>query len=399
MKIENCKIENLLSYYLKVYGCQYNEWDGAKLDYILQKLGLTASSEQEADIVFILSCSVRKSAVDRVMSTVKNNSGKKVIVTGCILEADKKKYENKNVTLWDINKPEELLNIISNCHSGPDPESRKILKQAQDDNIIIKPFDSAQKIPFVAQGKQFSNNGAISSAYLPIITGCNNFCSYCAVPYVRGRERSRDFDEIVNDFKKLVKAGHKEITLLGQNVNSYSKQNTDNSIQKKRKNDFAELLKVLNDVPGDFLIGFTSNHPKDMTDEIIDVVKNLPKVKKEIHLPFQSGSNKILKAMNRPYTREKYLALIKKLKKEIPEIKITTDVIVGFPGETEGDFQKTVDIIKKVGFAQSFTNKYSPRSGTASFKLGDPILWQEKQRRWGIINEIINKRINPGSKN
>ena len=154
------------------------------------------------------------------------------------------------------------------------------------------------------------------------------------------------------------------------------------------------MLETLNDISGDFVIRFTSNHPKDMTDEIIAAVRDLPKVKKEIHLPLQSGSNKILKAMNRPYTKEQYLTLVKKIKKQIPSVQILTDAIVGFPGETEKDFQETVEVYEKVGYFQSFTNKYSPRSGTAAFKLGDPIPWSEKRRRWKILNDIANKKCN-----
>lgn len=345
-------------YFLKIYGCQYNEWDGAKIDYLLQKVGLTPSPEKDADVIFLLSCSVRKSAVDRVMGLVKNNMHKKVIVTGCILDNDKKKYEKKNVSLWDINKPADLRDILS-CHSEHSEESSVAI---QDDNF-----------------EKLLSEGSVNSSYVPIMIGCNNFCSYCAVPYTRGRELSRDFEEIVSDFKKLVEKGNKEIMLLGQNVNSY-------------KYNFVKLLKTLNDIPGDFVIRFTSNHPKDMTDEIIAAVKELPKVKKEIHLPLQSGSNKILKAMNRPYTIKNYLKLLEKIKEKIPNIKISTDIIVGFPRETEEDFKETENVLKKVGFEAAYVNKYSPRFGTAAFKLGDPIPWEEKQRRWRILNDIANKK-------
>lgn len=340
-------------YFLKIYGCQYNEWDGARIDYLLQKVGLIPSSEKDADVVFLLSCSVRKSAVDRVMGLVKNNADKKVVVTGCILDNDKKKYKKKNVTLWDINKPEDLKDVLLGCH----PE--RIEESGNFEKILAE--------------------GSVTSAYLPVILGCNNFCSYCAVPYTRGREQSRNFDEVVSDFKKMITKGHKEIMLLGQNVNSY-------------KHDFVKLLKTLNDIPGDFAIRFTSNHPKDMSDGIIAAVKKLPKVKKEMHLPLQSGSNNILKAMNRPYIIENYIKLVEKIKNEIPDIKLTTDIIVGFPGETEEYFQETVEVLKKIDFEAAYVNKYSPRSGTAAFKLGDPIPWEEKQRRWRILNDIANKK-------
>jgi len=373
-KADHPEDEKYMNYFLKIYGCQYNEWDGARLDHILSQLGLISTSEKDADVIFILSCSVRKSAVDRAMSVAKNNAGKKVIVTGCILESDRAKYEKKNVKLWDINKPERLASLLFEDATAPE----KFSLRSKDINDAF-----------------FGGN--IKSTYLPIMSGCNNFCSYCAVPYVRGREKSKPFNEVISDFKKMVKNGHKEIILLGQNVNSYGK-NYELGIMNygiNHKSPFATLLKTLNDVPGDFAIKFTSNHPKDMSDDIIAAIKDLPKVKKEIHLPFQSGSNKILEAMNRPYTKQQYLKLVNKIKKEIPNIKITTDTIVGFPGETEKDFQETIDVFNRVGFSQAFNNKYSPRDGTAAFKLGDPVPWQEKQRRWKILNEMVNKKGSP----
>ncbi|MCL5411000.1 MAG: MiaB/RimO family radical SAM methylthiotransferase [Patescibacteria group bacterium] len=350
-----------MKYFIKIYGCQYNVWDAARIDFMLKKIGLMPSNEKEAEIIFILSCSVRKSAVDRIMGMVKNWQSKKVVVTGCVIPNDKPKYLKKNVILWDSKKPEDLSSVLFEDEKSENFSLRRAYRQAGSKNIETMILE-----------------GNSSSAYLPIMIGCNNFCSYCAVPYTRGREESRPFDEIVSDFKKLVDKGYKEIMLLGQNVNSY-------------KYDFALLLKTLNDVPGDFVIRFTSNHPKDMTDDIIEAVRDLPKVKKEIHLPLQSGSNKILKAMNRPYTKEKYLDIIDKIKKEIPNIELLTDAIVGFPGETEEDFQETVEVFNKIGYHQAFVNKYSPRSGTAAFKLGDPILWKEKQRRWKILNDMANK--------
>ncbi|MDO8512903.1 MAG: MiaB/RimO family radical SAM methylthiotransferase [bacterium] len=358
-----------MKYHILTYGCQYNEWEAARINYILEKLGFIFTNPKEAEIIFINACAVRKSAVDRMMGQVHNWQGevhrsildetrmnnpskiprakmeKKIIISGCILDNDQKKLAAKNVILWDGNleKLKDFLTI-------PD---RKLFAQ------LIK-------------------NSNTSSAYLPIMSGCNNFCSYCAVPYTKGREVSRPFDEIVTSFKDLVSKGYKVITLLGQNVNSY-------------QYDFAKLLKTLNNISGDFKIYFTSNHPKDMTSEVIDVIASSSKVAKEIHLPFQSGSDKILRAMNRPYTKKQYLDLVRKIKAKIPNIKISTDVIVGFPGETEEDFQQTVKVFKKVGYFIAYVNKYSPRFGTVAHKLGDPIPWSEKQRRWRILDEIANR--------
>lgn len=336
-----------MTYFIKIFGCQYNEWDGARLDYLLQKNGLKLSDEKNADMIFAIACSVRKSAVDRLLGKVKNwrKADKKVIISGCLLPKDKKKIDASGAVICDTDNSKTLIDLLG----------------------LKEPVNSLTNQPF--------NN----CSYLPIMSGCNNFCSYCVVPYTKGREKSRGFDKIVGEFKKLVKAGHKEITLLGQNVNSY-------------EHDFARLLKTLNDIPGDFQISFTSNHPKDMSDIIIKAIADLPKVKKEIHLPLQSGSNKILRAMNRPYTKEQYIELIDKIKKSIPHIRISTDIIVGFPGETEEDFLETKGLIKKIGFYWVFANKYSPREGTASFKLGDPIPWSEKQRRWREIDKLVNKK-------
>lgn len=334
----------LKKFYLWTIGCQYNEYDAIRVSYMLKKLGFEESSPEEADFIIILACSVRQTAIDRIFGKLKHWTGKKIIVTSCVLPADRKRLAKRSVLFWDIQKPEDLAIILE-----------------------IKKADKIKK--FIDKGKNLSN-------YVPIMIGCNNFCSYCAVPYTRGREISMPFNAVVKNVENQILRGVKEVTLLGQNVNSY-------------KYDFAKLLKTLNGLPGNFEVSFTSNHPKDMTDDIIETVATLPKIKKEIHLPLQSGSDKILKLMNRPYTIKKYLEIVGKIRKANPEIKITTDVIVGFPGETQKDFQKTAEIFKKVRFSQAYINKYSPRVGTVAYKLGDPILWAEKQRRWHALNELI----------
>lgn len=348
-------------YFIKIFGCQYNEWDEVRLRYMLNKIGLVETvDEKSADIFFVLACAVRKTAIDRAFGKIKNWKNKKIIVSGCILDADKERLLKKGIIIWDINKPEILKDILQ--------------------------IDATISID------KLLKEGNKNSAYLPIMTGCNNFCTYCAVPYTKGREISRPMVEIVKDFKDILATGKDEIILLGQNVNSYQVSRELGVRSQEINSDFVVLLETLNKIPGDFQISFTSNHPKDMSDEIITAVRDLKKVKKEIHLPLQSGSNKILKAMNRPYTKEQYLKIVEKIKKEIPSVKISTDTIIGFPGETEADFQETVEVLKKVNYFQSFNNKYSPREGTAAWKLGDPITWQEKERRWRILNEISNKK-------
>lgn len=338
-----------MNFFIKSFGCQYNEWDAARLAFVLRNLGLRETNKEEADIVFLLNCSVRKTGVDRAMSITKNfiKEGKKVFVSGCILEKDKKIFANKGAKIWDNGDIDSLKDFLS-----LDGDQALVLSS------LLK------------EGQKRSN-------YIPIMKGCNNFCSYCAVPYTRGREISRPAIEIIEDVKKVADAGHKEIWLLGQNVNSY-------------EFGFSKLLKEINNIPGDFVVYFTSNHPKDMSDDIIDAIASLPKIAKSIHLPIQSGSNKILKAMNRPYTKEIYLELIRKIQNKIPDVKLSTDTIVGFPDETLDDFQETVDVLTSVKFSQAFNNKYSPREGTAAFKLGDPIPWIEKERRWRILNDISN---------
>lgn len=344
-----------MKYYLWIIGCQYNEWDGARIRFALDKSGLIEVKPEDADIIIILACAVRQTAVNRIYGKLKHWNDKKIIISGCVLKTDKTKFEDKGA---------KVINWT---------DAKKI-----SDFIGIKDRKKFEKL---------LNQGNTNSAYIPITTGCNNFCSYCAVPYTRGREVSRNFEDIVKEFKELVNKGIKNIVLIGQNVNSY-KTNQNFNKEKSNKSDFAILLEKLNSIRGNFEISFTSNHPKDMSDDIIETVASLPKIKKEIHLPLQSGSDKILKAMNRPYTVKKYLEIANKLR--LKNLDITTDVIVGFPGETEGDFQQTVKVCEAVGYSLAYINKYSPREGTAAYKLGDPVPWKEKQRRWNILNNLIN---------
>jgi tRNA-2-methylthio-N6-dimethylallyladenosine synthase len=213
------------------------------------------------------------------------------------------------------------------------------------------------------------------------MTGCNNFCAYCVVPYARGRETSRPVKEIISEVDNLAKKKYKEIVLLGQNVNSYK-------FGRKATN-FPELLNNLAETYPQITFRFLTSHPKDFSNDLIEVIAKNKNIYREIHLPFQAGSNKILRAMNRPYTKNKYLDLIKKIQKKVPDASFTTDVIVGFPGETEKDFEDSVDIFKKVIFNEAYINKYSPRPGTAAWKLGDPISLEEKKRREKVLRKLV----------
>lgn len=384
-----------MKYHLWIIGCQYNEWDGARLRYFLDSLGLQESDVKEADIIVIVACAVRQTAVDRIFGKIRNITptdffrrrgtefknqltnqpitNKLVLITGCVLDSDKEKFAKKGIKFFEPGDLRALEKIIS--------VSRFPTKLG-----MTRKKTTNHKL----QTKNYN--------YVPIMTGCNNFCSYCAVPYTRGREKSRPMEKIINDVEELINNGHKEIMLLGQNVNSYKITNNEKLIannhsrKTSKLKDFTKLLEKLDELPGDFEISFISNHPKDMSDDIINAVAILPKVKKEIHLPLQSGSNKVLRSMNRPYTIEQYLKIIDKIKKASSNVRVTTDVIVGYPTETKKDFEETVKIFKKVNFKQAYINKYSPRVGTAAYKLGDLIPWSEKQRRWRILNDIITNK-------
>jgi len=337
-------------YFIRTYGCQMNESDSEWIDGYYQSKGFVwAEKIEEADEIIINTCSVRESAENRVFGLVNNlNKAKlkgekfKLIVTGCTLRYAPKRLKKK------LPSVDEFIPIEFYLTNSP---------------FAVRKFEQV--------------------ALLPISQGCNNFCSYCVVPYARGREVSVDFDQLIDSVKNLVERGYKEIVLLGQNVNSYGLD-----FEDKNKN-FARLLKRLHQIDDLEKISFLTSNPWDLTDEIITAMKQ-SKISREFHLALQSGDDQILKKMNRRYTSGAFLRLIKKLRKEIPAIKISTDVIVGFPGETREQFENTVKLCRKVGFVKAYVNRYSPRSGTAAFKLGDPVPASEKKRRWQIIDQLIN---------
>jgi tRNA-2-methylthio-N6-dimethylallyladenosine synthase len=333
-----------MKYFVKTFGCQMNESDSERIASFLEKQGHRKSEKMEdADLIVVNACSVRQTAIDRIFGLNKKFKSLKAkkILTGCLIKSDIPKFKVFFDEVKDINQflGKEYLSIEPKC-------------QIQ------------------------------SPAHLPIMTGCDNFCSYCVVPYTRGREISRPMNEIVKEFKNFLKKGYKEIILLGQNVNSY-------------KYGFAKLLRKLNSLPGEFKIKFMTNHPKDVSSELIDAIAECKKVEKEIHLPVQSGDNTILKKMNRKYTVQEYEKLVGKIRKKIPDVKITTDVIVGFPSETKKQFQNTVKLFQKIKFDLAYINKYSQREGTAAAKFKDNVSWQEKKRRWETLNKLVNSPQKP----
>ncbi len=356
-----------MKYYIAVFGCQVNFSDAERVSAILESQKYKETSNiAEADLILIVMCSVRQSAVDRVFGLVEKirelkttNYKLQTILTGCILKKDKKTFSDLFNYVLPIS---ELINLkrANKFFRGESAPSERLSPQ--------------KKLYWRAKEK----------AYLPISNGCNNFCSYCVVPYTRGRLVCRDHKRILDEAKELVKNGFRELWLLGQNVNDYSSP-SDKSVG------FAELLKMVNNLPENFKIFFMSPNPKNFSDKLITTMKNCQKFSRYINLPVQSGDNEILKKMNRPYTAQQYVVLVKKIRKAIPDINLSTDVIVGFPGETKKQFENTAKLFEKVKFNIAYISKYSPRWGTLASKMKDDVPWAEKKRREKILMDLINK--------
>lgn len=331
-------------YHVITYGCQMNKSDSERIAATLEKKGYRpASKENAADLIVVNMCSVRQSAVDRVygknrdFAKLKNRNPKlKTVLTGCILKSDRNNFRESFDEIWD-NK--DFLEIVPK-HQAENP------------------------------------------AYIPVSNGCDNACSYCAVPLTRGRLVCRDHRKILDDVKRAIKKSYKEIWLLGQNVNNY-KSPADPKIN------FAKLLKAANEVSGDFFLKFTSPHPKDFSDELIETMASCQKVAHYLNLPLQSGDDIVLKKMGRPYTASHYKKLVRKIRKSIPDIYLSTDIIVGFPGETKKQFGNTLKFFKEIGFDMAYLAKFSPRPGTAAAKMKNDVSPEEKKKRWKILNDII----------
>lgn len=364
--------------FVRTYGCQQNASDSEKLKGMLSAMGCDfANSCENADIIVFNTCAVRENAEDRVFGNVgalkslkKKNPSLIIAICGCMMEqqhiADKIKLSFPFVDLvFGTNSlhmfPKFIYEVLT--------EKKRIFKRDINDDLIH-------------EGLPIKREGSLK-AFLPIMYGCNNFCSYCVVPYVRGREKSRDSGAILNEFSQIVNEGYKDITLLGQNVNSYGKTLNENI-------NFAQLLKRVDNIFGDYWLRFMTSHPKDATKELIDVMAQGKHICHHLHLPFQSGSNRILTKMNRRYTREKYLEIVAYIKEKIPNISLTSDVIVGFPGETYDDFCETLSLIKEVGFTSLFTFIYSKRVGTPAAKMEDPISEKEKSAWFKELLQVQN---------
>ena len=360
------------------FGCQQNVADGQKLMGMLEEMGFSFTDEpKEADLVILNTCAVREHAEQRVFGnlgalthTKRENPEQVICLCGCMAQEErvarrvKESYRHVDLVfgphaLWRF--PELLWQVY---------ESRKRVFSVADERGSI-----AEGIPTVRE------KGV--KAWVSIMYGCNNFCSYCIVPYVRGRERSRDKDAVLAEVRELVDAGYKDITLLGQNVNSYG-----NDLGGEYG--FADLLRDIDRIPGEYLIRFMSSHPKDATPKLFDAMAECSHVAKQLHLPFQSGSNRVLKEMNRRYTREQYLKLIRYAREKMPGLVLTSDVIIGFPGETESEAMETVALVEKVRFDALFTFIFSPRPGTPAAKMEDPVPREEKQRWFDRLCAVQN---------
>ena len=367
-----------MKYCIVTYGCQMNVHESEKIAGILENMGYVATEKrEEADIIVFNTCAIREGAEDRVFGNVgnlkkmkKRNKDLIIAVCGCMTQKENTAQKLMNTFPFvDI-----VLGTFNLSRLGYFIEAVKQGRKME----ILQEGDVEENLPY----KRTSGE----NAWVNIMQGCNNFCTYCIVPYVRGREKSRKQENILKEIKDIVAEGkYKKITLLGQNVNSYGNDLTDGT-------SFAGLLRAICKIEGDFKLSFMTSHPKDLTDEVIDVIASEDKIEKYIHLPAQSGNNRILKLMNRRYTREKYLSSIDKIRKKIPNCRITSDFIVGFPGETEEEFEDTYSLVEAVRYDSIFAFMYSPREGTVASKMEEQIPDTIKHKR---VNKLLalEKRI------
>ena len=391
-KVNKINLGKNLKYIVLTMGCQLNENDSEKISGMIEEMGYTRTDKiEEADLIAFNTCCVRENAEDRLFGKLgevkkyKEEKGTIIAIGGCMMQEKhmveklKKSYPFFDIvfgphTLYKF--PEDVYNTLT---------TRKKIEDILDiDGEIIEglPIRRDDKI----------------KASVAIMNGCNNFCTYCIVPYVRGRERSRKAEDIIKEIEDLAQEGYKEITLLGQNVNSYMRVEREKGEDVGQIDSFAKLLRKVNEIPGIERIRFISPHPKDFTDDVIEAIRDCDKVCKIIHLPLQAGSSKVLKDMNRKYTKEQYLQLVEKMKNKIPNVAFSTDIIVGFPGETEEDFEDTLDVVEKVCFEQVFMFIYSRRVGTPADKMENQVPEEIKHERFNRLKELVESQIELNNK-
>lgn len=397
-KVKKINQDKNLKYIILTMGCQLNENDSEKLCGMLEKMGYTKTEKQnDADLALFNTCCVRENAEDKLfgklgelkrLKELKEQKGIIIAIGGCMMQ-------EKHIT-DKIKESYPFVDILFGTHTlHKFPED--LYKVIEEKRKLEDILDIDGKI---YEGLPIKRDSKIKAS-VTIMNGCNNFCSYCIVPYVRGRERSRQPRDIIEEVKKLAKEGYKEITLLGQNVNSYLRVEREKNIpfeEYQGVNSFATLLRAINKIDGIERIRFISPHPKDFTDDVIEAIADCEKVCKLVHLPLQSGNTKVLKEMNRKYTKEQYLNLVEKMKNKIPNLTLSTDIIVGFPGETDEEFEDTLEVVEKVGFEQVYMFIYSRRVGTPGDKMQNQIPEDIKHKRFDKLKALVESQIEENNK-
>lgn len=364
------------TFHILTYGCQMNEHDSEKICGMLNSIGYKEIESQNADIVLLNTCLIRENAAQKVFGKLGELKGLKrknpnmlICVCGCMMQKDDVREKTiKRCPFVDI------IFGTNNIHELPDLIRKAQIEKLKAVHIVENTEEIHEEMPKLRKYKH--------KALINITYGCNNFCTYCVVPYTRGREKSREPEDIISEIKELAANGCKEVTLLGQNVNSYG-----NTLS--REYSFSDLLYDINKIDGIEFIRFMTSHPKDLSDDLIKAIKNCDKICNHVHLPVQSGSTKVLREMNRRYTKEHYLELAKKIREAIPEVAITTDIIVGFPGESEEDFQETIDLVKTVKYESAFTFLYSIREGTKAATMENQIPEDIKHERFNRLLDVL----------
>ena len=390
-EINKINLDKNPKYIILTMGCQLNENDSEKLSGMIEKMGYTNTENiEEADLIVFNTCCVRENAEDKLFGKlgeekkIKEKRGTIIAIGGCMMQ--EKHIVDK------LQKSYPFFDIVFGTHTlhkFPQDLYNVILNKKRIEDIID--IDGE-----IIEGLPIKRNDNIKAS-VTIMYGCNNFCSYCIVPYVRGRERSRKPEDIINEVRELADKGYKEITLLGQNVNSYMRNEVLEN-ENEKITSFAKLLYAVNEIKGIERIRFISPHPKDFTEDVIQAIKKCDKVCKLIHLPLQSGNSRVLKEMNRKYTKQQYLELVEKMKKEIPNLTLSTDIIVGFPGETDEEFEDTLDVVKKVNFEQVYMFIYSRRVGTPADRMQNQVPEEQKHIRFEKLKKLVEEQIEEKNK-
>ena len=393
--LEDGHTQGSLRYHVATFGCQMNARDSEKLRGMLEYAGYSESPDEDCDIVIYNTCTVRENANLKVYGRLGELKGKKkknpfmkIVLCGCMMEEKteeeriKKSYPFVDIVFGTMNLPEFPRLLYQNLMSGERQYEVVPIDRKKDDVIL----SGLKKDPILPTRRKYPFKSGVNITY-----GCNNFCSYCIVPFVRGPERSRKKEDILDEIKALSSDGVREIMLLGQNVNSYKDPGDERTT-------FPRLLQEASEIDGIERIRFMTSHPKDLSDELIEVMKALKKLCRHIHLPLQSGSTKVLSEMNRHYTKESYLSLVDRIKNNLPDISLTTDIMVGFPGESEADFLETCDVVERAGFDSAFTFLYSRREGTPAASRPDQIEEEIMHERFDRLLALIHEKSREGSK-